>query len=194
MHNRQVKNPEQHIGQKYGRLTVNSLRSEGPVVWANCTCECGNIKDINFNSMRQKRCISCGCFRREFTKNINLSHGRTRTRIYNCWLHMKQRCYNPNEHRFHDWGGRGIRVCDRWLESFENFLADMGECPPGLTLGRINNDGNYCPENCRWETLSQQNKNRRPFKRRNKKELQEFIQNQHEKFPEPQQLSPLHPT
>jgi hypothetical protein len=78
---------------------------------------------------------------------------------------MKTRCYNPNIKKFKNHGGRGISVCDRWLNSFENFLADMGEKPTGLTLDRIDNDGNYEPSNCRWTTWSEQNKNRRKFSR-----------------------------
>ena len=74
---------------------------------------------------------------------------------------MRQRCLNPKTHQFKDWGGRGITVCDRWLHSFENFLADMGECPPKLTLDRIDNDGNYEPNNCRWTTMREQRLNQR---------------------------------
>jgi hypothetical protein len=91
-------------------------------------------------------------------------HGMSRSRVYWCWKNMKARCFYPR-HRAHSWyGSRGITVCERWL-SFENFYADMGDPPPGLSLDRINNNGNYEPDNCRWATVAQQLANRRPRRR-----------------------------
>jgi len=86
----------------------------------------------------------------------------TGTKIYRIWAGMLRRCRNPNDAAFHDYGGRGIRITERWRK-FENFYADMGEPPPGLSLDRINNDGNYEPSNCRWATQSEQVNNRRPM-------------------------------
>src|SRR5262249_12976978 len=87
-------------------------------------------------------------------------HGLSRSRAYKCWEHMKQRCFNPHTDSYPDYGGRGITICARWLR-FENFYVDMGDPPPGMSLDRINPNGNYTPENCRWASWSVQNFNRR---------------------------------
>ena len=89
---------------------------------------------------------------------------RSRHPLYSTWSNMKGRCYNPNRPVYKYYGGRGIKVCDRWKNSFKLFLKDMGERPEGCTLDRINNDGNYEPTNCKWSTTVEQNKNRRPCK------------------------------
>lgn len=88
-------------------------------------------------------------------------HGLVNSREYRSWYAMKTRCYNKNQKQYADYGGRGIRVCKRWKNSFVNFLQDMGKCPSGATLDRENNDGNYTPRNCRWATRVQQNRNHR---------------------------------
>lgn len=93
------------------------------------------------------------------------THGLSRHYLYTTWATMKSRCYNSNSFKFKHYGARGITVCERWLNSFPNFLEDMGDRPDGMTLSRIDNDGPYCKENCEWQTPSQQNYNRRKYKR-----------------------------
>jgi hypothetical protein len=111
----------------------------------------------------------------------NTKHGLSRSRAFQCWKNMKARCLNPQHRQYPDYGGRGITVCERWL-IFENFYADMGDPPPGLSLDRINNNGNYERGNCRWATVAEQLANRRPrrhAKRRRKRSslaaLQSYI-------------------
>ena len=148
-------------GDKYGRLTIVE---EKPSVngrrYVTTKCDCGNQKNIRLDSLRQGKTTSCGCYNKESKR----THGLSYHSLYASYNQMKSRCYNPNRKKYKDYGGRGIKVCDRWLNSFENFLQDMGERPKGKTLDRINNDGNYEPNNCRWATIVEQRINQRRMK------------------------------
>lgn len=147
-------------GATFGQLTIVGMAPRrGTNKFVYCTCSCGNpdIIEVFIGNLGRGHTTSCGCaFKEAITK-----HGLHNTLEYRVRIYMIQRCYNENHDSYLDYGGRGISVCDRWLESVENFYDDMGLCPEGYTLERIDVNGNYCPENCKWDTPSNQGYNKR---------------------------------
>ena len=153
-------------GQKFNRwLVKNHVPNKG---WL-CLCDCGKERIVNGTNLRKSISKSCGCFQIEAARRRRLKHGHTSggnwSSEYRIWTLMKDRCFNPRSHAFHNYGGRGITVCLEWKTNFESFFDHIGPRPStNYTLDRINNDGNYEPGNVRWATRSQQAFNRRPKK------------------------------
>ena len=125
-----------------------------------CECDCGETLITLSASLLNGRTTSCGCYKNEQVGNRSRKHGKTHTTEYHIWLSMNQRCSNPNVVQYDRYGGRGIKVCNRWKNSFELFLQDMGKRPKGHSIERKNNDGNYCPSNCIWATYKTQGRNK----------------------------------
>ena len=157
--------PLELVGKTFGRLTVIA---KNPILTASknsqwdCVCVCGNRVVAIGSKLINGHTTSCGCFHLERMKEASVTHGLSRTPEYNSWLAMKQRCNNPQDAAYSRYGGRGILICERWENSFENFIHDMGLRPsPNHSIERKDNNLGYCPSNCVWATAIEQANNRR---------------------------------
>lgn len=159
--------PEKLKGQKFGRLTVveftrwNRISDDQQVSMWNCLCDCGNSIEMRRSYLHATEVPSCGCHKSEVLSALQTKHGMNGTPTHRSWSKMKERCYLESYKEKDYYQARGIEVCERWLESFENFFEDMGERPEGTSLDRIDPDKGYDPDNCRWSDLTIQSYNRR---------------------------------
>lgn len=144
------------IGKQFGKLTLIAEAGKNKQYqrMVECLCECGNTKVVNIYNLRRGGTTSCGCKRGE-------THGRSYDNTYFVWQAMKARCSNPNNKQWDDYGGRGITVCPEWKNSFSTFASDMGDCPNGYFIDRVDNDKGYSPKNCKWVTAIESNSNKR---------------------------------
>lgn len=155
-------------GQRFGRLTVMKSAgksSDRQYKWL-CQCDCGKVIEVKSGNLHSGNTKSCGCLRKEQPAVLNATHGESKTRLYHIWCAMKDRCTNPHCSNYVRYGGRGITICDEWRNNYEPFRdwAMSHGYRSNLSIDRIDNDKGYCPENCRWATLVEQARNKRPRK------------------------------
>lgn len=151
-------------GKQFGRLTVVEHCGSSPdhqALW-KCRCACGNYTTVRGHSLTKGTTQSCGCLKDEKSRDRLLKHGYSRTRLYRIWDAMRARCYNPSHKAYKNYGGRGVTVCDEWRDNFPAFKdwAFYAGYDDGLTIDRIDVNGNYEPNNCRWITNAEQQANR----------------------------------
>lgn len=150
-------------GKTFGRIMVVQDVGRSPrkdVMWL-CKCKCGNETRLPTRKLLSNETVSCGCFRNDLVKMRQTTHNHSRTPTYTSWNSMINRCTNRKHTSYKNYGARGIQVCDRWLGSFDNFLSDMGERPKGKSLDRIDVNKGYEPNNCKWSTRKEQQRNMR---------------------------------
>lgn len=153
------------IGRVFERLTVINelqIRDKHGKVWWNCICQCGSQKTVETSKLIGGYVRSCGCLKVDTHKEIFVTHGDSKSVEYSIWLAIKKRCYDVSQNGYKDYGGRGIKVCERWINCYENFLMDMGRRPSkDYSIERKDNDKDYEPMNCKWAIRKEQNRNSR---------------------------------
>jgi hypothetical protein len=154
---------EDRVGQEFGRLTVESVYKDKGRSYAKCKCSCGACITTRIDALQSGMTVSCGCYMKERLSETHTKHGMSATRTYGCWEAMKARCDYKGNPSYDDYGGAGITYQESW-GNFENFITDMGVCPDGFSLDRIDGTKGYTPDNCRWASATTQARNQKKRK------------------------------